>query len=118
MTEDRQAVFHVRFDGLTTAAANQAAIELQEKIREVGGVQADIAKERSDTQDFGATIVLILGTKAAVEVARAIHAYIAKRGDRVVIETADGRVVATGSAAGNINVSKTVTAMRSQLDEN
>ncbi len=118
MTDDRQAAFHVRFEGLSVAEANQAATELRTQIERAGaGVQMDVIKERDDTQDFGATLLLILGTKAAITVANAIYSYIAKRGDRVVIETADGKVVATGSGAANIDVSKTVAAIRSQLDE-
>lgn len=118
MNETQQATFHVRFDGLSVAAANQAAIELQSAIeRAGGGVETQIVKERADTQDFGATLVLILGTQSAITVARAIYSYIAKRGDRVVIETPEGKVVATGNGATNIDVSATTAALRAHVDE-
>lgn len=81
------------------------------------GIQVRIAKDRDDTQDLGATLVLIFGTKAALTLAKAVYAYVAKRGDRVLIETGDGKVLATGSGAANIDVSKTVAALRSQLHE-
>lgn len=118
MSGTQEAAFHVRFEGMTAADANLAAIELRSMLERSGdGIQAQVVKERDDTQDFGATLLLILGTKAAITVAKAIHSYIAKRGDRVVIETADGKVVASGSGAANIDVSKTIAAMQSQLDE-
>ena len=109
-------VLRVRFDGLTAAEANRAARELQDLIaRAAGGaVSADLQRERTDTQDFGTSLLLLFGTPAAVMAMRAVHAYIAKRGSRVVIETAEGRVVATGDAATNIDVAGTVAAMRAQ----
>ncbi|MFG2044789.1 hypothetical protein [Dactylosporangium sp. NPDC048998] len=118
MTSDER--IRIKFDGLTLAEANQAAAELQEMVVDAADrageeVGSSVERHRTDTQDFGATLVLVLGTPAAVAVVRAIHAYIAKRGSRVVIETADGaRVVATGDAAANIDVARTVEAMRAR----
>ena len=109
----------IKFDGLTLAEANKAAAELQQMVADAVArageeVGSSLERDGTGTQDFGATLVLVVGTPAAVAVVRAVHAYIAKRGNRVVIETADGaRVVATGDAAANIDVARTVEAMRS-----
>jgi hypothetical protein len=110
--------FHVRFEGLSVAEANRAAAELRNAIERAGGneVETSIRKETQETQDFGATLVLILGTEAAIIVAKAIHSYVAKRGDKVVIETEGGKVLATGAAAANIDVAATAEAMRAELD--
>lgn len=118
MTDDN-VVLRVKFAGLSVAEANQAALELQELIDGEAGdaVTTNMERERTDTQDFGTTLVLLLGTPAAAMAMRAVHTYIAKRGNRVVIETTEGRVVATGDAAANIDVAGTVAAMRTQRNE-
>ena len=115
---DRQGTFRVRFEGLGVAEANRAAIDLQTIIARAaaGKVQTEIQKDRGDTQDFGATLVLVLGTEAVVTIAKAIHSYMSKRGDRVVIETSGGTVIATGAGAAGIDVAATATAMRLHID--
>jgi hypothetical protein len=107
----------VRFEGMSYADANRAAAELQSMIQRSAqpGITADVIKDREDTQDFGATLLLVLGTEAVITLSKAIYNYVSKRGDKVVIETADGRVLATGSGAANIDVADTVTAMRTQI---
>ena len=107
--------FKIRFEDLTAADANRAAAELQSMIEDFG-IDAALVKDRADTQDFGATLVLVLGTEAAVVLAKAIYRYVAKRGDKVVIETAEGKVLATGAAAANIDIAQTVSALRAQID--
>jgi hypothetical protein len=118
LTSDQVCTVQIRIEEHSLAQANRAASELRGVLEKAGdGIQVQTVKERDDTQDLGATLILILGTKAAFTVAKAVHSYIAKRGDRVVIETTDGKVLATGNGAANIDVSKTVTALRSQGHE-
>jgi environmental stress-induced protein Ves len=116
---DEEAVFHVRFEGLSPAEANLAAVDFCDLIEQSAHdrIQATIRKERDDTQDFGATVVLVLGTQTAVTLAKAIQAWIAKRGDRVVVETPQGKVVATGAAASNIDVAETTLAIQASAHE-
>jgi len=116
---DEEVVLHVRFEGLSPADANLAAAELRDAIERSGDdrISTTIQKESEETQDFGATLVLILGTPAALTLAKAIYAYIAKRGDRVVIETPQGKVVATGAGAANIDVAATTEAIQSSVGE-
>jgi hypothetical protein len=113
------SVFHVRFADLSEADANRAALELRDAIDSAAGkqVQTSIVKERQDTQDFGATLVLVLGTEVAMTVAKAIYNYVSKRGDKVLIETEGGKVLATGSAAANIDVPATASALRAEMHE-
>lgn len=112
MEESR--VFHVDFEGLTPAEANLAALELQSIIEARVPLETDveIVKANPGTQDFGATLVIVLGTPVARMLAIAIRDYVAKRGSRVVIKTPAGEVVATGDAATNIDIQRTVEAMR------
>lgn len=110
---ENPSTFHIRFEGLTSAEANLAAAELLEELQEAGtGIDVSRRKERADTQDFGATLVVILGTEAAIILAKAVRSYVARRGNRVVIETPEGKVVATGAPAENIDVAATVESLK------
>ncbi len=111
---EQQKTVLVRLQGLSTAEANQCAAELENQLRRVTRDQVQIQrrKEREETQDFGATLVVILGTPAALAVAKGIRDFIAKSGNRVVIETDSGKVVATGDAARNIDVAATTAELQ------
>jgi hypothetical protein len=74
-------------------------------------VQMKRMKVDKKTQDFGATLVVVLGTPAALALAKGIHDFISKYGDSVVISTPKGIVKATGGATKNIDVAKTVEAL-------
>jgi hypothetical protein len=107
--------FHVRFDSLSTAEANQAAADLRQAIRRAGGgeVSVELMKESAETQDFGTVLAVILGTKAAIAVAQGIGDFIAKWGNQIVIETPEGRMIARGDAANNIDVAQVAAAFKS-----
>lgn len=84
--------FSIRFENLSVAEANVLASELRsEVIAADDRVKVDVAKDDPTTQDFGATLILVLGTPAIVAVARAIADYIQRRGVSVSI-TPDGGV--------------------------
>jgi hypothetical protein len=109
----------IRFEDMTYKDQGVAAVELSNFLQRRLGEQAiaehaslQVSRERSDTQDFGATLVIVLGTPAAIAIAKGIHDYISKRGSRVVIETEEGTVIATGDAAKNIDIEKTTAALR------
>jgi len=113
---DNQAderVLLIRFDGMSTADANRAAVELRKQLRiKMGaGVSIDQVKEDDETQDFGGTLAVVLGTPFALALAKGVADYISKRGCRLVLETPQGRIIATGDAASNIDVASTVAAL-------
>ena len=114
MTLPEQRTVMIRFEGKSPAAATIAAEELRRKLQKSVGDSAaiNIQKDRGDTQDFGATLVLVLGTPAALALAKGIHDFIAKWGDRVTIKTPEGQIIATGDGAKNINVSEAAEALR------
>lgn len=113
MSREDERVLLIRFNDLTTADANLAASELRKQLRTKIGSQIIInqIKENAETQDFGTTLAVVLGTPFALALANGIRDYIAKRGCRVVLETPDGTVIATGDAATNIDVASTVAAL-------
>jgi hypothetical protein len=113
MTTPEQHIAIIRFQDLSPAAAGQAAEELQRNLlRSARGMTTiDLRKDRPDTQDFGATLVLALGTPAALAIAKGIHDFISKHGHRVTITTEHGEIIATGDGAKNIDVAQTVKAL-------
>ena len=97
--------FKIRFEEPSVAEAGNKAEGLR---RDLSGVSRDVETrlEREDpsTQDFGATLVLILGAPAAVAVAKGIYEYLRRDGGKLTIE-AGGNAVAThiaGEALGKI----------------
>ncbi|MGM4877397.1 hypothetical protein AB7645_39895 [Bradyrhizobium sp. 956_D2_N1_5] len=104
----------IRFDGLSIVEANKAAKDLERVLHPLLGSGGSVELTKTDTltQDFGTTLIVVLGTPAAIAVAKGIHDFVAKRGNRVVIETDGGSVLATGDAAANIDIAKTVDAIR------
>ena len=114
MTEQAdERVLLIRFGDMSTADANRAADELRKQLRSKMGsdVSIDRIKEDQETQDFGGTLAVVLGTPFALALAKGVADYIAKRGCRIVLETPQGKIIATGDAASNIDVASTVAAL-------
>jgi hypothetical protein len=116
MTDQREIIISV--EGQTVSRRNEARGELKKFLEQAAvknGVLDELEmreiKEDATTQDFGATLIVVLGTPAALAIAKGIHDLIAKRGDSVRIRTKCGEVIATGGAANNINIAETVRAI-------
>jgi hypothetical protein len=88
MTED----VVVRFENLPSKAANEAARTLANALRSVDGVTVERARENEESLDFGATLVLALGTPAVVALANAIAKW-ANRTNQGSITFERGRTV-------------------------
>jgi len=106
--DGHEAGIRITFDDLSHAEANRAVQELRRAIidRLGGEVTASIEKDDADSQDAGATLVLLFGSSAGAAIVQGIHAYLARRGgrDRITIKTADGtEIVATGDAARTLD---------------
>jgi hypothetical protein len=121
--EGHEAGVRITFDGLSRAEANRAVQELcQAMVERVGDdVVASIEKDDPDSQDSGATLVLLFGGSACAAIAQGIRAYRARRSDRdrdrITIKTADGtEIVATGEAARTLDAAALLRAItRSQV---
>ena len=113
MSGKDERVLLIRFDNMSPADANRAAAELRKQLRaKIGSeVAIDQVRENEEAQDFGGTLAVVLGTPFALALAKGIRDYIAKRGCSVVLETPQGRVIATGDAAANIDVASTAAAL-------
>ena len=90
--------FTIRFVDVTPEDANKYASELRREIEEISpDVRVEIRKEDKAAQDFGATLVLVLGTGAAIAVAQGIADWLRKRTSACITVTRAGtQAVASG----------------------
>ncbi len=82
------AEFVLVFPDATTAEANRLAGTLADTVRDVDpGVVVERRRDRPDSQDFGASLAIMLGTAAATAVAKGISAWLARNsGVRIEIK--------------------------------
>ena len=88
--------FKIGFVGTSSAQGNRYAESLLRTLRDVDpALQIERARTREDTQDFGASLVLVLGTAAATAVAKGIATWMARNSGARIEITADGKVIGT-----------------------
>ena len=88
--------FKIDFVGSSSAQGNRYAESLLQALRDVDpALQVERARTQEDTLDFGASLVLVLGTAAATEVARGIRSWMARNSGARIEITTDGKVLAT-----------------------
>lgn len=84
----------ITFPGLSTADGNRLASSLGETIRDVDPhVSVERQRERADTQDFGATLSVILGTAAVTAVAKGIAAWLARNSGAQIEVRRKGKLI-------------------------
>lgn len=82
----------ISFPNASAAEANSYAQTLANDLKDSEmGLTVAIRKDMPATQDFGSTLVLVLGTAAATKVAAGISRWIARHsGARVLLKKPDG----------------------------
>ena len=101
MSNEKQN-FKIRFEEPSVAEAGDKAEGLRQDLLEGSpDVRAKIEQQDPSNQDFGATLVLILGAPAAVAVAKGIADYLRRVGGKITIE-ADGKIVATNISGDDL----------------
>jgi hypothetical protein len=94
--------FKIRFEGLSVAEAGNKAEGLRRDLLEVSpDVRVKIEQEDPSNQDFGATLVLILGAPAAVALAKGVADYLRRVGGKITIE-ADGKIIGENISGDDI----------------
>ena len=83
-------------------------------LRDIGPeIRVERQRERSDTQDFGASLALILGTTAVTSVAKGLAAWLARNsGARIEIRRKGGLVLRASHLDGQ-DISQIVKALSS-----
>jgi hypothetical protein len=106
----------IRFEGLSAAEANKAAIDLENALLDLGlpDVTTKLQKDRQNTQDFGATLLLLLGSGASLALAKGIADWLRRRADAaslVIIDMGENRVIARGVAAKEFDAAGVANAL-------
>lgn len=85
--------YTIQFTNVTTAEANRYAAELRETLLNASpDVQVMQQRDDSQSQDFGATLVLILGTPAIIAIAQGIKAWLEKRNSVEITLNPNGQI--------------------------
>src|SRR6266699_2792977 len=85
--------FTIHFRDCTPDEGNAYSEELQQQLKEIdSGVTVHRRKDNPEAQDFGATLVVILGTGAITAVANGVSTWIARNSGAKVVITKDGIV--------------------------
>jgi hypothetical protein len=88
------AALTITFPDASMAEGNRLASTLADALRDADrNILVDRQRERPDTQDFGATLAVILGTAAATALAKGVAAWLARNsGVRIEIRR-NGKLV-------------------------
>jgi hypothetical protein len=91
----RQEPFIITFPGASLAEATKHASGLAAFLRGLDrNLTVEQRKDSSDTQDFGATVAILLGTASVTAVAKGIAAWLARNSGAKIQINADGSVIA------------------------
>lgn len=92
---DKQT-FTIRFEDVSLDEAGKKAVALRRDLLDVSpDIRVDIQKDDPSNQDFGATLILVLGTPAIIAIAKGIADYLSRDRGKITIE-ANGKVIAEG----------------------
>lgn len=80
------------FPGVTDDVANAYAEDLQQSLEDAmsPGDRVERRRTRPDSQDFGATLVLVLGTTAVTAIAEGLRTWLARNSGAAVDVTVGG----------------------------
>jgi hypothetical protein len=88
--------FEIRFEDVSAQEATIKARRLEQDLLGIAPeVSVRVAKDDPTSQDFGATLVLLLGTPAVIAVANGIASYLQRDRAKITISK-NGEVVAEG----------------------
>jgi hypothetical protein len=92
-----ESPFIITFPGASTAEANRYAADLKIALREIDQeLTVKQQPDREDTQDFGTTLAIILGTASVTALAKGVATWLARHSGAKIQINADGSVIATG----------------------
>lgn len=93
---DGSNAFVIRFDDARSADGNRFADDLQQSIfRDVPEANVQRKRDSEETQDFGATLVVVLGTPSVVALAHAVRRWLLRNNAASIrLERPDGTLIA------------------------
>ncbi len=107
----------ISFDNLSPAEAAQYAGELRDRLLDTSpNVSVEFERDAQNTMDFGATLILMLGTPAVIAVADGIRRWLSSRPTaQISVKTRHGEVLITGltsADAAKVGPDKIVEALQ------
>src|SRR5258708_656677 len=88
--------FIITFPDSSTAEANRYAADLASALREVDQhLKVEQQRDRQDTQDFGATLAIVLGTASVTALAKGVAVWLARHSGARIQISADGSIIAS-----------------------
>jgi hypothetical protein len=99
-----QQGYIISFDGISSAEANLYAEELRDLLLDASSdVEVERKRDNPSTQDFGATLVLVLGTPTVAVIAKALGDWLTlRRKAGITIKTATGEIIGTNLTSKDI----------------
>ncbi len=108
-----QQTYFISFEGVSPAVAHRYSEELKNALLKAApDIEIQRGREDPRAQDFGATLVLVLGTPAVVAAVNAIGDWLQRRQQgSLTFRTPQGEVIATNVT--NKDILKIIELMRS-----
>jgi hypothetical protein len=93
-----EQAFIIEFEGVSQADANRYANELRDELLDsVPELRIQQRAADPNSQDFGSTLILILGAPAVVAVAKGVRAWLERRNiASLTVKTPKGEIIARG----------------------
>ena len=103
----------ISFGDATTAEGNRFAATFTETLRDIDpSIRVVRIKEKAETQDFGTSLAVILGTAAVSTLAKGIASWLARNSGARIEFRREGKVVMTASHLDSADIPKLAEALR------
>jgi hypothetical protein len=110
MTDKEQQIL-VNVEGINRSEIDSLIDDLTAELQRAGFPQSSRLREDDRTQDFGATLVLVLGTPAVITAIKAIRDWSARKNAGIIIRRKNGEVIAKGLESKDMaEVAKAIVA--------
>jgi hypothetical protein len=108
---DSSETLIVTFEDVPVSEAGQNVAALRDQLLEdCPGLKADIRKDDPTTQDFGATLILLLGAPAIVALAKGLSNYLSRRPNGTLVLKKDGDVIFRGDSGDAATIAKALAS--------
>jgi hypothetical protein len=108
---DQQQEFLVNLDGITARDADALIDDLASELQRSGFEKSSRLRDDERTQDFGATLILVLGAPAVIAAIKAIRDWSVRKNAGVIIRKRNGDIIARGLESKDMKeVAKSITA--------
>jgi hypothetical protein len=102
----------ITFPDASAAKRNQLAESLAEALRDLNpDIEVDRKRDRPDTQDFGATLAVVLAAPAVTELARGLASWLTRNSGARIEVRRNGEIILSGTHLDSKDVPRIVAAL-------